>query len=117
MSTEEMIIAMLCTVDDPIGSVKKVPQATLHPGEVLTIGLLFAVKGGHFRAFYGCLKRDYARLFGGLADRTTSGRPLVEQQALCDGRSATPRVLNVLDSYPVELLFSIREGRLRPTNG
>ena len=117
MTTEEIVIALLCTVDDPIGSVKKVPQATLHPGEVLTIGLLFAVKGGHFRAFYGCLKRDYARLFGGLADRTTSGRPLVEQQALCDGRVATPRVLNVLDSYPVELLFSIREGRLRPTNG
>jgi len=40
MATEEIIIAMLCTVDDPIGSVKKVPQATLYPGEVVTIGLL-----------------------------------------------------------------------------
>lgn len=32
----------------------------------VTIGILFALKGGHFCAFYRWLKRDFAALFAGL---------------------------------------------------
>jgi len=46
----------------------------LSPSEVVTIGILFALKGGHFRAFYRWLSRDYGLLFGGLPDRTTLQR-------------------------------------------
>ena len=41
-------------------------QARLWPSELVTIGLLFALKGGSFRAFYRWLARDYAPLFGEL---------------------------------------------------
>jgi hypothetical protein len=54
---------------------QKVPQAKLYPSEVVTMGILFALKGGHFRAFCRWLKRDYDALFGGLPDRT----PLLRQ--------------------------------------
>lgn len=74
MTTEEIIIRILCAVDDQVGGVSKVPQAKLYPSEVVTIGVLFALKGGHFRAFYRWLKRDYDALLGGLPDRTTIAR-------------------------------------------
>lgn len=46
------------------------------PSEWITIGLLFALKDGSFRAFYRWLARDYATLFGGLPERTRLLRAL-----------------------------------------
>lgn len=113
MTTEDIIIQIFCAVDDQIGAVAKVPQAMLYPSEVVTIGILFALKGGHFRAFCRWLKRDYDGLFGGVPDRTTLGRNLLKHQRLCDVLLELPSVLNVVDNYPVELLFPIRAGRTR----
>src|SRR5258708_37156784 len=91
--------------------VKKVDQADLYPSEVVTIGILFALKGGHFRAFCRWLKRDYAALFGGLPDRTTLARQLRAQQYHADRLLADPSLLNVVASFPIEWLFRSREGR------
>src|SRR5690349_24961432 len=111
MTTEDIIIRIFCAVDDQVGQEKKVPQAKLYPSEVITIGILFALKGGRFRAFYRWLKRDYDALFGGLPDRTTLQRQLRDQQVHTDQLLAEPSLLNVVDSYPMELIFPIREGR------
>jgi hypothetical protein len=70
MTTEDSIIRIFCCVDDRLGTVAKHRQAKLYPSEIVTIGMLFALKGGHFRAFDRWLCRDYAALFGGLPDRT-----------------------------------------------
>ena len=70
MTTEMIIIGIFCVVDDVMSKVEKHPQAKLYPSEVVTIGILFALKGGRFRAFYRWLKRDFDGLFGGLPDRT-----------------------------------------------
>jgi len=94
-----------------MGKVEKVAQADLYPSEVVTIGILFALKGGHFRAFCRWLKRDYDLLFGGLPDRTTLQRQLRAQQYQADQLLAAPGLLNVIDSFPIELLFPIRAGR------
>lgn len=64
MTTEEIIPHIFCHVDDVLRGVSKTPQAKLYPSEVVTIGVLFALKGGRFRAFYRWLKRDYNGLFG-----------------------------------------------------
>ncbi len=69
MTTEDFIITLFCEVDDRMGQQPKHPQARLWPSELVTIGLLFALKGGYFRAFYRWLRRDYAALFGGGAER------------------------------------------------
>lgn len=111
MTTEDIIIHIFCAVDDALGEIKKVPQAKLYPSEVVTIGVLFALKGGCFRAFYRWLKRDYERLFAGLPDRTTLLRQLRAQQYQADRLLREASLLNVMDSFPIELLFPIRQGR------
>lgn len=111
MTTEDIIIHIFCAVDDQMRDVQKVPQAELYPSEVVTIGILFALKGGHFRAFCRWLKRDYDALFGGLPDRTTLQRQLRAHQHQADQLLGEPSLLNVIDSFPIELLFPLRHGR------
>jgi hypothetical protein len=111
MTTEEIIIHNFYHVDNALLGVQKEPKAKLYPSEVVTIGILFALKGGHFRAFYRCLKRDYNALFGGLPDRTNLQRQLRQQESHTDHLLAQPSVLNVADSFPIELIFPVREGR------
>ena len=65
MTTEDIIIHIFYHVDGVLSGAKKRAQAKLYPSEVVTIGILFALKGGHFRAFYRWLKRDYNGLSGG----------------------------------------------------
>jgi hypothetical protein len=43
---------IFCKVDDALGDVRKQVLAKLYPSEVVTTGILFALKGGHFQAFY-----------------------------------------------------------------
>jgi hypothetical protein len=61
-------------VDDGLGPLPRYPQARLWPSELVTVGLLFALKGGSFRAFHRWLERDHAALFGGLPERMRRGR-------------------------------------------
>jgi len=117
MTTEDIIIHIVCAVDDQMRAVEKVPQADLYPSEVVTIGILFALKGGHFRAFCRWLKRDYDALFAGLPDRTTLQRQLRTQQYHADRLLAEASLLNVIDSFPIELLFPIRQGRSKQQLG
>lgn len=117
MTTEDIILHIFCAVDDQMRAVTKVPQASLYPSEVVTIGILFALKGGRFRAFCRWLKRDYAALFGGLPDRTTLQRQLRAQQHQADQLLAEASLMNVVDSFPIELLFPLRAGRSRQQMG
>ena len=45
MTTEEFITELYCRVDDQMRDVPKHPQAKLYPSEVVTLALLFALKG------------------------------------------------------------------------
>jgi hypothetical protein len=111
MTTEEFIIWLFCCVDDAMSDVPKHPQAKLYPSELVTIGLLFALKGSHFRAFYRWLARDYAGLFVGLPERTRLQRGLQVHQEWCQRFLAPPTLFTVIDSYGIELLHPIREAR------
>ena len=111
MTTEDIIIHIFCHVDDEMPDIPKHTQATLYPSELVTIGILFALKGGYFSAFYRWLKRDYAVLFAGIPDRTRLQRLLKTHQDWFDYLLADPSFFTVIDTYPIELLFPIREGR------
>jgi len=113
MTTEDIILHIFCLVDDGLPKIPKHPQAKLYPSELVTIGILFSLKGGFFRAFYRWLKRDYDTWFGrgGLPERTRLQRLLKTHQDWCNLLLSQPSFFTVIDSYPIELLFPIREGR------
>ncbi len=111
MSTEDFIIALFCRVDDVLGDVPKHPQASLYPSEIVTLGLLFALKGVGPRAFYRWLSRDYRHLFPKLPERTRLFRLFATHQAWAEYFLAGPTPLGVADSYGIELLHPMREGR------
>lgn len=50
MTTVDFITELFCRVDATMGAVSKHPQAKLYPSEVVTMALLFALKGGGERA-------------------------------------------------------------------
>src|ERR1700690_458041 len=101
MTTELIIIGIFCIVDDQMRDIAKHEQAKLYPSELVTIGILFALKGGHFAAFYRWLKRDYDGLFGGLPDKTRLQRSLAAHEAWLDLFLTAPSTFTVMDSYPV----------------
>jgi len=113
MTTGDIILHIFCRVDDSLPNLSKHPQSKLYPSEVVTIGILFCLKGGCFRAFYRWLKRDYGDWFGQgqLPERTRLQRLLKAHRAWCDLLMAEPSFFTVIDTYPIELLFPIREGR------
>jgi hypothetical protein len=111
MPTDEIIIHLFCIVDDTLRPVNRHPQAKLHPSEVVTIGLLLALKGRSYRAFYRWLWANYAYLFGALPEQSRLYRLLVNAQRHTDRFLADPTVLGIIDSFGVELIHPRREGR------
>ena len=47
MRTEEIIIRLFCMVDDKLVHVNKRANANLFSSEIVTIGILFTLKGVH----------------------------------------------------------------------
>ena len=62
MMTVEFITALFYEVDEQLGAIPKHPEAHLWPSEVVTLGLLHALKGVGNRPFYRWLTRDYRPL-------------------------------------------------------
>jgi hypothetical protein len=117
MTTEDFIIALFCLVDDRMGKMDKRSDAKLYPSELVTIGLLYALKGGFFRAFYRWLKRDFEPLFVHLPDRTRLQRALRAHRDWCQPLLADPTFFTVIDTYGIELIHPVREGRSRQPVG
>ena len=70
MTTVDFITALFSEVDEPMRAIPKHPEAHLWPSEVVTLGLLHALKGVGNRAFYRWLTRDYRALFPRVPERT-----------------------------------------------
>ena len=68
--TIEFITALFCQVDDQLAGLPKHPEAHLWPSEVVTLGVLHALKGVGNRPFYRWLTREYRPLFPRLPERT-----------------------------------------------
>jgi hypothetical protein len=61
MTTIDFITELFCRVDDKVDE-NKHSQAKLYPSEVVTLALLYAIKGTGQRAFWRWLTRDYPSL-------------------------------------------------------
>lgn len=111
MTTVNFIIRLFCLVDDVMMDVAKHSQASLYPSEIVTLGLLFALKGVGNRAFYRWVQRDLIHLFPLLPDRTRLFRLFKTHRRWTDQFLACPTVLGVADSFGIELIHPLREGR------
>src|SRR6266852_527078 len=111
MTTLDFITALFCQVDDHLPGIPKHPHATLWPSEIVTLGMLHALKGGGNRAFYRWLTRDYRALFPQLPERTRLFRLFRTHQDWTQVFLATPTVLGVIDTYGIALIHPMREGR------
>ncbi len=111
MSTDDFIIALYCRVDRVLQHLPKHAQANLSPSEVVTLGLLFALKGVGPRAFYRWLHTNYRRWFPGLPERTRLFRLFETHAGWTELFLAEPTILGVADSYGIELRHPWREDR------
>src|SRR5438105_14306113 len=111
MTTPDFIIALFYAVDQEMLDVPKHPEAKLSPSEVVTLALLHASKGGGSRAFYRWLTRDYLSLFRQVPERTRLARLFKTHTAWTAQFLAAPTVLGVADTYGIELIHPMREGR------
>jgi hypothetical protein len=111
MTTQDFIIELFCRIDDAMRDVAKHSQANLYPSEIVTLGILFALKGVGNRAFYRWLERDWKALFPRLPDRTRLFRLFKAHQDWTNCFLAASSLLGVADTYGIELLHPMREGR------
>src|SRR5438132_13560223 len=93
MLTLDFITALFSEVDEQLRALPKHPEAHLWPSEVVTLGLLHALKGGGNRAFYRWLTKDYRPLFPRLPERTRLFRLFTTHQDWTQAFLAAPTVL------------------------
>src|SRR5256712_11330578 len=72
---------------------------------------LHALKGVGNRPFYRWLTGDYRTLFPRLPERTRLFRLFTTHQDWTQAFLAAPTVLGVIDTYGIELIHPMREGR------
>ncbi len=114
MTTIDFITQLFCRVDDKLTQAnknQKHTQANLYPSEVVTIALLFALKGVGNRAFYRWIENNYKSLFPNLPERTRLFRLFNRHHHLTDMFMANPSLIGVIDTYGIELIHPRREGR------
>ncbi len=111
MSTDDIIIGLYIRVDTVMADVPKHPQAELYPSELVTIGLLFALKGDGPRRFYRWLSDNYRPWFPRLPERTRLFRLLATHADWTEAFLAQPTLLGVADTYGIELRHPWREDR------
>ncbi len=117
MTTVEFITILFCRVDDKMLAAEQHTQANLHPSEVVTIALLFALKGVSGRAFYRWLKRDYLDLVPNLPHRTRLFRLFVTHQHWTEKFMAEHTLIGLMDTYGLELIHPRRAGRSKKQIG
>ncbi len=103
MTQENFIIELFCRVDDMLPKTREHIQAKLSRSELVTLGLLMALKGTSQRAFYRWLKQNWIDLFPRLPERTRLFRRLKTHRKLTEKFLAEPTVFGVIDSYGIEL--------------
>ena len=107
----DFITHLFCWVDAALREVPRHVQAKLAPSELVTLALLYALKGQGSRAFWRWLTHAYRPLFPHLPDRTRLLRLCVTHQAWADRFLADATLLGVADTFGSELCHPRWEGR------
>lgn len=111
MNAIDFITELFCKVDDELSHIRLEHEPQLHLSEIVTIGLLYAMKGRGPRPFYRWLVANHKDMFPRLPERTRLFRNLESYRVYADEFLASPSMIGVIDSYGIELLHPRREGR------
>lgn len=111
MPTDEFITRLFCSIDQELGPVKKYDDELLYASEVVTLMVLFAIKGGRYRAFYRWIDYNHRGLFPKLPEVTRLWRLFQSHQHWCTRFLAEPTMLSIIDTYGIELIHPRREDR------
>ena len=109
MTQEQFIIELFCRVDDMLPKTEEHHQAKLSLSELVTLGLLMALKGTSQHAFYRWIGQNWIGLFPALPERTRLFRRLKTHRKLTEKFLAEPTLFGVIDSYGIEMCHPIRE--------
>jgi DDE family transposase len=109
VTQEHFITELFCRVDDMLPKQQEHIQAKLSISELITLGLLMALKGSSQHAFYRWLKQNWLDLFPHLPERTRLFRRLKTHRKLTNQFLAEPTLFGVIDSYGIELCHPIRQ--------
>jgi hypothetical protein len=106
----DFIIHLFCHVDEtlPLG---KHPQALLWPSEIVTLAMLFTLKGCSERAFYRWAWRELRPLFPHLPERTRLFRLFAGHRDWAERYLANTTFFGIADSFGIELIQTRRLGR------
>src|SRR5262249_43249402 len=111
MITIDSITALFYEVDEQLRPIPKHPAAHLWRSAAVTWGRLHALNARGNRRFYRWLTPDYRALSPHLPERTRLFRLLKTHQDWARAFLAAPTVLGVIDTYGIELIHPMREGR------
>lgn len=104
----ELSTILFCSIDDALPRAFH-PQAKLGLSELVTIGVLFSLKGGSFRRFHHWLVANLGGCFPLLPERSRLQRRLLRYHQLVEAFLAKPSFFCVADSYGIELRHPVRE--------
>ncbi len=107
---DDIILYLFYTIATAIaGKDKKHSQGKLYLSEIVLCGVLFALKGISFRRFYKWLiKRE---IFPELPERSRLQRLVNKYWYLCEKLLGSKMFYGILDSFGIEIIHPIREGR------
>lgn len=110
LSIIELSTILFCSIDDALPRAEH-PQAKLELSELVTLGVLFSLKGGSFRRFHRWLVANLGGCFPLLPERSRLQRRLLKHQQLVEAFLAKPSFFCVADGYGIELRHPVRELR------
>jgi len=109
LQEDDIIIYLLTAIAQTLGEKdRRHPLGKLYLSEILLCGVLFALKGGSFRQFHPWLQR---RKMLNLPERSRLCRLLIKYHKYCNQFLSTETFFNIIDSFGVEIIHPVREGR------
>lgn len=110
-STEDFIVELFCRVDQRMLDLHKRSDAHLWPSEIVTLAILFVLKGRSERSFYRWIRRDYLAFFPTLPERTRLFRLFAAHADWAERFLVQPSLFGIADSFGIELISTVRLGR------
>jgi hypothetical protein len=111
MTTADVIIDWCCRIDDAMTDLQKHSPAILSASEIVTLAIVFAIKGVGNRACDRCLQRHWRHRFPSRPHRPRWLRWFKRHRQCANHVLAAATVLGVIDRYGLEFIPRIREGR------